>query len=30
MSNVPVFQEIEQLVNNKHTLIMEQKFQPNS
>jgi hypothetical protein len=26
MSNVPIFQEIEQLLNNKHTLIMEQNF----
>ncbi len=26
MSNVLVFQEIEQLLNNKHTLIMEQNF----
>jgi hypothetical protein len=26
MSNVPVFQKIEQLLNNKHTLIMEQNF----
>jgi hypothetical protein len=26
MSNVPVFQEIEQLRNNKHTFIMEQNF----
>jgi hypothetical protein len=26
MSNVPVFQELDQLWNNKHTFIMEQNF----